>query len=95
MGLSEGRLRLESGLGRARPQKTLNGMPRPETWGAIRAVFKQGQDVNRATFQKVFASSPFLHDPRAETPSEGCSPQRTPAALTQCNSSPHFVLCCD
>lgn len=37
--------------------------PWPDAWGAIRAVFKQRQDVNRAKFQKVFSSSPYMLRP--------------------------------
>lgn len=67
----------------------------PDAWGAIRAVFKQRQEVNRAKFQKVFSSSPYMHDSRAETPSEGHRLQRAPAARIQCIFLAFFVLCCD
>lgn len=51
--------------------------PWPEYGEALETVCKPGQDVNTAKFQKVFSSSPCMRDPRAETPPQDGSLQRS------------------
>ena len=62
--------------------------PWPEDRGALGTVCKPGQDVNTAKFQKVFSSSPCVHDPRAETPPQGGSLRRS-----QVEGNPSALLC--
>lgn len=78
-----------------RPEKRLRGaggamwsQPWPEDRGALRTVCKPGQDVNTAKFQKVFSSSPCVHDPRAETPPQGGSLRRS-----RVEGNPLALLC--
>lgn len=85
--------------GKSQTTKGLHATHGVETYaearGAIRAVFKQGRDVNRAQLQKAFSSSPCRHDPRAEPQPGGCSLQRALSCLVECNPSACFVLSCD
>lgn len=62
--------------------------PWSEYRGALETGCKPGQDVNTAKFQKVFSSSPCMRDPRAETPPQDGSLQRS-----QLEGNPSAALC--